>query len=196
MKTKSTPHFLAIIVHPTRTFIEIFKEQSGLKHIVPLLLLGSIGQVCYRFWDIKNETYLFSSFLTSSFLALLVGWIGFVIFSWILHYSCKFLGGSASLDKSITIVAWSLVPSIAGLLFFLLYITVVDVSFLNSIGDLGLTTVKTIIVTIRSVLGLTSLFILIGGISSAYKLTFFKSFLALIFPILLFLTLTFFLTLI
>jgi hypothetical protein len=89
------------------------------KYVSVLFMLGGIVRAIDRASS-KNQGDHLS---TAAILMLAVisgsisGWLSYSLYSWGMRVTGNWLGGRASTDEFKTIMAWSLVPSIAGLLF-------------------------------------------------------------------------------
>ncbi|MDC8003837.1 YIP1 family protein [Aureisphaera galaxeae] len=88
------------------------------KHVTILFVLGgivrNIGRATQRGLGDNMSTMVVLA--SSVFLGAFFGWIGYYIYAWALSALGKLLGGAADPEKMRTVLAWSLVPSIASLL--------------------------------------------------------------------------------
>lgn len=104
------------------------------KYMSVLFMLGGIVRAIDRASS-KNQGDHFS---TTAILVLAViggsisGWISYSIYAWSLRIAGNLLGGRASTDEFKTIVAWSLVPSIVGLLFLIPEVAILGDSLFKS----------------------------------------------------------------
>jgi hypothetical protein len=160
--TLSKNPFLSILIKPTETFRKI--SSNKLNYIVLLFILGSIAQTTQKFWNVSYDTSFLSSLMASSLIAVALGWIGFYVLGVIIYYLGKIFGGKGNLKSSITVVAWSLVPSIIGLFVYIFcYIIYGDVIFRSGPSSDLIVTSRSIFFYVRLALGLWSLYILFRG---------------------------------
>jgi hypothetical protein len=138
------------------------------KYLSVLFMLGGIVRAIDRASS-KNQGDHFS---TAAILALALiggsisGWISYSIYAWSLRVAGNWLGGRARTNEFKTIVAWSLVPSIAGLLLLLPEIAILGDSLFKSKQD-DTSGLETSILTICNlggvVLGIWSFVLLVKG---------------------------------
>jgi hypothetical protein len=89
------------------------------KYLSVLFMLGGI----VRALDRASSKHEGDHFSTAGIIALAViggsisGWISYSLYAWGMRVAGNWLGGRASTEEFKTITAWSLVPSIVGLLF-------------------------------------------------------------------------------
>lgn len=104
------------------------------KYMSVLLMLGGI----VRAIDQASNKHQGDHLSTAAILVLAViggsisGWISYSIYAWSLRVAGNWLGGRASTDEFKTIVAWSLVPTIIGLIFLIPEIAILGDSLFKS----------------------------------------------------------------
>jgi len=138
------------------------------KYLSVLFMLGGIVRAVDRASS-KNQGDHFS---TAAVLALAVfggsisGWLSYSAYAWSLRVAGNWLGGRARTDEFKTVLAWSLMPSIAGLLLLLPEIAILgDDLFKSTQGNTsGLeTTIITLCDAGSIVLSIWSFVLLVKG---------------------------------
>jgi len=171
---------VSLLIKPMDGFKSAFNYSN--QKLFVLIAIGSLGMVPRNFWTVKDYVSFESSFLGSCVLAMLFGWIAFAIFAAIIHQCCKVLGGKGSFKKSLTVVAWSIMPALLSLVLFVATYLIYGESFFKGVRTEDAALWFSGIVLIRSLLNLVSTFILIKGIMIGYKLSLGKSILAVCLP--------------
>ena len=119
------------------------------------------------------------------------GWIGYHIYAYVLSYTGKLLGGSASKQEILRVLAYAGIPNIITLAVIVLQIAVFDIALFKSeefLEDFGLVGVVfyTGLSFVEIVFSVWTLVLIVVGISEVQKMTISKAILNVLLPILIF----------
>lgn len=109
--------FLSIWTKPTIT-LKYILEKCPKQYVLVLLVLGGIVRSISR----ASERGMGDTMSTASVLLIsvlvggLIGWISYYIYAWALSFTGNWIKGAAEPETFRTVIAWSLVPSIATLI--------------------------------------------------------------------------------
>jgi hypothetical protein len=94
------------------------------KYVNALLALGGIARAVERAASQHNNDYLALARVSplSLVFGALSGWLTYYVYGWALSVVGRWLGGTADSEKTRTVLAWALVPAIAGLGMVTLYV--------------------------------------------------------------------------
>ncbi|MBO6607191.1 Yip1 family protein [Psychroserpens sp.] len=107
----------SIWVKPKRT-LKYILEKCPTKYVILFLILGGIARAISR----ASERGMGDTMSTASVLIMailtggLIGWIAYFIYAWALSFTGKWLNGKSDPETFRTIIAWSLVPTIASII--------------------------------------------------------------------------------
>lgn len=155
--------FSLILIRPSEAFRRIFEKRKS--YIAILFILGGIAHTTQSFWSVETDIIYFSSVLGSTLIALLIGWVGYYLFGMAIHFWLGLFGGKADLKSTLTVLAWSFVPSIVGLVLYMIcYASFGEHFFRENQSTTNIDIVKTIVLCFRVGLGIWATYIFCKGL--------------------------------
>jgi len=173
--------------YPRQVFHAALKHFPG-KHVVLIFALTGISSdyITLRFSEAFSSSWILNlGFVIAG--SMILAYIICQLFSWLLSKSGNIFGGIAGFREMQTILAWSLIPTVAGSI-----LSIGDIAVLIQNAQTGDMAIKSpfissllpILSIVQSVLGLWSLILLIIGIKTVQGFFYWKSILNLLLPLL------------
>ena len=177
-----------IWLRPTETLAYILKNCPE-KYLTIFFVFGGIASSINRasnrdMGDTLSTTYVLIGAIIGGGL---FGWISYYIYAWALSETGKWLDGRTKAITFRTIIGWSLIPSILGLVFLLPQILIFGDDLFRSVPEIDTTLTDTawvVFAIINLILGIWSMFIMVKGIVLVQDFTTGKAILNMILPVL------------
>jgi len=163
--------FRTIWLHPRHTYRFIFKNCPE-KYVWGLLIVGGVAGSLGNSTEYSGLTGVTGFLLLVLSVAIggILGPVANLIFAALLRRTAIWLNGTADYSKVLTVLAWSLVPTVAGVVFFLARWLYFGNDIFQGNTDLS-TSLSDIIYTVISagetILWIWSLVIMVIGLSEA-----------------------------
>jgi len=176
-----------IWIYPRQVFQSALRNFPG-KYVALIFALSgvSLDYSINRF----SETFNSSRILALSFTlvgSMILSYIINELFSWLLSEAGKFFGGAASFKEMRTILAWSLIPTVAASVLSAGDIIVRVQSSVSQdvpIKSSFLASLLTALSTIQFALGIWTFILLMVGVKTVQNFSYFKSILNMLLPFL------------
>ena len=182
-----------IWLRPKDTLRYILKKCPD-KYLTQLLIIGGAVSALGNALDGQPlfDTGPWISLLIIVMIGAILGPLANMVFAAILGMVGRWIGGKGNYQRTLTVVAWSMVPSIAGVIFIFFQIGYFGPYFLFFEGDieivaLGFTKSEMILyflIFLNAVVSIWAAVILVVGLSVAHKFGIGKAILNLVIPIL------------
>ncbi|MBV1923632.1 MAG: YIP1 family protein [Flavobacteriaceae bacterium] len=175
-----------IWLKPTQT-LKFILEHCPDKFVTGFLILGGVSRAIDRASN-KSMGDTMDTWLVLTIAILaggVFGWVSYYIYAWAMSYTGKWLKGKAESDKFKTILAWSLVPTIASLLLLVPELIIFgDDLFRSEISNNSDTFIYSYVffALLEVLLAIWSIVILVKGISIIQNFTIGKSILNMFLP--------------
>ncbi|MEN8123114.1 MAG: Yip1 family protein [Bacteroidota bacterium] len=180
--------FTQIWLSPRFVF-KYINENHYDKYVFALLFLAGISRALDRasMKDMGDKMSLFVILGMSIVLGGLLGWISFYIYSALLNWTGKWLDAEGNTDAILRILAYAMLPSIVGLLFFIPPIAIYGNEMFKADGDIINAGLYSNIVVygsiiIEAILSIWTIVLVVVGISEVQKLSIGKSILNILLP--------------
>lgn len=182
-----------IWLRPRDTLRFILKKCPD-KYVTPLLIIGGAVSALGNALDGQPlfDAGPWVSLVIIVIIGAIFGPIANMIFAAILSMVGRWIGGEGNYQKTLTVAAWSMVPSIAGVIFLFFQIGYFGPYYLFFEGDieivaLGMTKSEMVLYllgVLSLIVSIWATVILVIGLSVAHKFTIGKAILNLVIPIL------------
>jgi hypothetical protein len=160
---KKTKPFILLLFKPTKAFRTVLDDKKS--HIALLFVCASLANATQRFWSVSSNISFFSSLWVSCLIAMAVGWIGYYLCGVAIYHWNKLFDGKGDLRSTLTVLAWSFVPSIIGLItYFTCYISFGEKFFQKESVPNDKEFIKTILFYFNTGLNIWSFYLLCKGL--------------------------------
>ena len=169
--------FTKIWVNP-RPIFKLINHFRYEKHLTILLVLAGITNA----FDRSEASFLNSSdsigitIVGSIVGGALFGWISFYIYSFLIRFTGKWLGGQADTDSILRVLAYSAIPSISTLILIIFKLFLVGSDLFENVLTYGFT-------IIESILGIWTFVLSVVGISEVQQFSIGKAILNILLPV-------------
>lgn len=154
-----------LLTEPTKTLKDIFSRGTNNSEIFLLVAIASLFQMTKQFWRVSRGMSLPSSLWVSALLGILLGYIFAHIIVAMLVFSARIFNGNANFKSTLIALAWSFLPLVISVIFYILAISVYGTELLRKTDTASdIHYARYAIEVLRYIVGIWSLVILYKGI--------------------------------